>query len=126
MELSSPVEVDTNGWLGVAVNANISTKLYVDDNLLVEYGPTTEGNILSNIEPLPYSVVNGTAPPQRSSAFTFSKGAAYKIRLEFQAWNYVQKFENVNSINAQVELFWNLVGKSDAVGKVQRSEIEIL
>ena len=117
-ELSSPVDIDTEGWLGVAINANTSARLYVDGHLLTTYGPTSDGDILSDIPPLPYSVINGTMPPPGSSAFTFSKGAIYKIRLEFQAWNYVQKFENVDSLNAQVELFWNLVDKSDAIGKV--------
>jgi hypothetical protein len=113
-----PVDSDVDGWFGVAVNANTTAKLYVDGQLLVEAEKTTSGNILSDIPGLSYSQSNGTQAPPGSASFTFKKGAVHQIRLEYQAWNYYQKLENVNSLNAQIILFWNLVDTSDPIGKV--------
>ncbi|KAF7333056.1 Glycoside hydrolase family 3 protein [Mycena venus] len=116
-ELEVPVDRDVQGWIGVGVNANTTARLFVDDKLVSESPLTLSGNIIGNIESLSYDITNGTFPPPGSSAFTFTKGATHKIRVEFQAWNYVQKFENVNSVNAQIELFWNLVDTTDPVGQ---------
>ncbi|KAJ7196943.1 glycoside hydrolase family 3 protein [Mycena pura] len=116
-ELAVPVDRDVQGWIGVGVNANTTAKLFVDDALVAESPLTLSGNIIGNIEQLSYDMTNGTGPPPGASAFAFSKGATHKIRVEFQAWNFVQKFENVNSLNAQVELFWNLVDSHDPVGQ---------
>ncbi|KAJ7983158.1 glycoside hydrolase family 3 protein [Mycena polygramma] len=116
-ELAVPVAQAVHGWIGVGVNANTTARLFLDDALVSESPLTLSGNILGNIESLTYDVVNGTRPPPGGVSWTFEKGATHKIRVEFQAWNYVQKFENVNSVNAQVELFWNLVDSKDAVGQ---------
>jgi hypothetical protein len=118
-ELAVPVDRDVHGWLGVGVNANTTARLFIDDALVAESPLTLSGNIIGNVEQLSYDVTNGTGPPPGASAFTFVKGATHKIRVEFQAWNYVQKFENVNSVNAQIELFWNLVDREDPVGQVR-------
>lgn len=117
-EVEVPVEMDTNGWFGVAVYANTSARLYIDGELHVDVKPTTAGNLLSNIPGLSYTSVNSTVAPPGSAPFTFKKGSTHKVRLEYQAWNYVQKFENANSLNAQVLLFWNLVDPVDAVDQV--------
>lgn len=119
-DLTVPVDAEVDGWLGVAVYANTTAKLYVDGQFLVEAEATPSGNILSDIMPLSYSMANGTMAPPGSAPFTFRKGARHHIRLEYQAWNYVQRFENVNSLKAQVLLFWNLVDRNDPVGKVSR------
>ncbi|CAI7588247.1 unnamed protein product [Penicillium pancosmium] len=110
-----PVECDTQGWLGVALYANTSARLYIDGKLHVDVKPTSTGNILSNIPGLSYTSVNGTTAPPGSSPFLFKKSAKHKIRLEYQALNYNQKFENQNSLNAQILLFWNLVDNIDPV-----------
>ncbi|KAJ7342621.1 glycoside hydrolase family 3 protein [Mycena albidolilacea] len=115
--LAVPVDRDVQGWLGVGVNANTTARLFIDDALVAESPLTLSGNIIGNVEQLSYDMTNGTGPPPGASAFTFVKGATHKIRVEFQAWNYVQKFENVNSVNAQIELFWNLVDREDPVGQ---------
>ncbi|KAJ7661448.1 glycoside hydrolase family 3 protein [Mycena polygramma] len=116
-QLAVPVAQAVHGWIGVGVNANTTARLFLDDVLVSESPLTLSGNILGNIESLAYDVVNGTRPPPGAVSWTFEKGATHKIRVEFQAWNYMQKFENVNSVNAQVELFWNLVDSEDAVGQ---------
>ncbi|KAJ7174641.1 glycoside hydrolase family 3 protein [Mycena filopes] len=116
-EVEVPVDRDVAGWIGVGVNANTTARLFVDGSLTAESPLTLSGNIIGNIEQLAYDVVNGTGPPPGASAFSFKKGAKHSLRVEFQAWNHVQKFENVNSVNAQVELFWNLVDRADAVGQ---------
>ncbi|KAI9710588.1 MAG: hypothetical protein M1820_002724 [Bogoriella megaspora] len=116
-DLTVPVDSDVDGWLGVAVYANTTAKLYVDGSLLVQSNATASGNILSNIESLTYSAENATMPPPGSAPFTFTQGAKHRIRLEYQAYNYAQKFENVNSLNAQVLLFWNLVDRNNPVEK---------
>ncbi|KAJ7210633.1 glycoside hydrolase family 3 protein [Mycena haematopus] len=104
-ELTVPVDHDVQGWLGVGVNANTTARLFIDGALVADSPLTLSGNIIGNIEQLSYDITNGTGPPPGASAFTFVEGATHKIRVEFQAWNYVQKFENVNSLNAQIELF---------------------
>jgi hypothetical protein len=80
--------------------------------------PTSAENILSNIPGLSYTSANATIAPPGSSPFLFKKSATHRIRLEYQAWNYNQKIENQNSLNAQVLLFWNLVDKIDPVKQV--------
>lgn len=117
-----PVEYDTQGWLGVALYANTSARLYIDGKLHVDVKPTSTGNILSNIPGLSYTSTNGTMAPPGSSPFLFKKSATHKIRLEYQALNYNQKFENQNSLNAQVLLFWNLVDNIDPVKQVSPLE----
>ena len=120
-DLTVPVDSEVDGWLGVAVYANTTARLYVDGKFLVQSNATASGNILSNIEPLSYSLENATLPPPGSAPFHFTQGATHKIRLEYQAWNYVQKLENENSLNAQILLFWNLVDQNNSVGKVRPS-----
>ncbi|KAJ6579657.1 glycoside hydrolase family 3 protein [Mycena vulgaris] len=115
--LAVPVDRNVQGWIGVGVNANTTARLFVDGALVADSPLTLSGNIIGNIEQLAYDRTNGTGPPPGATAFTFAKGATHAIRVEFQAWNYVQKFENVNSVNAQVELFWNLVDRTDPVGQ---------
>lgn len=114
-----PIDSVTQGWLGAAVYANTSARVYIDGDLHVDVKATAEGNIVSNIPGLSYTTANGTAPPPGSAPFVFQKAATHKIRLEYQAWNYVQKFENLNSLNAQALLFWNLVDSTDAVSQVR-------
>ncbi|CAI7595353.1 unnamed protein product [Penicillium manginii] len=113
--INIPVEYDTQGWLGVALYANTSAKLYIDGKLHADVKPISAGNILSNIPGLSYTSANATIAPPGSSPFLFKKSATHRIRLEYQAWNYNQKIENQNSLNAQVLLFWNLVDKIDPV-----------
>ncbi|KAJ5706573.1 beta-glucosidase [Penicillium malachiteum] len=129
-ELEVPVETETNGWIGVAVYANTSAKLYIDGKLHVDVPATTSGTILSDIPGLAFTEVNSTIAPEGSSSFQFEKNASHRIRLEYQAWNYVQKYENVNSLNAQVLLFWNLVDPvhavDQAVAVAQKSDLVVL
>ncbi|KAK7053734.1 glycoside hydrolase family 3 protein, partial [Favolaschia claudopus] len=115
--MTVPVDHDVNGWLGVGVNANTSARLFIDDELFSESPATLSGNIIGNVQSLAYSIQNATSAPPAATSFTFAKGATHKIRVEYQAWNYVQKIENVNSVNAQIELFWNLVDRVDPVGQ---------
>ncbi|KAJ6110911.1 beta-glucosidase [Penicillium sp. IBT 16267x] len=129
-DVEIPVEIATDGWFGVAFYANTSAKLYIDGNLHVNVEPTTAGNILSDIPGISYTSVNSTIAPPGSAPFLFKKGAKHQIRLEYQAWNYVQKFENVNSLNAQVLLFWNLVDPVHAVDQAvevaRKSDVVVL
>lgn len=120
--LNSPVDMDVDGWIGVAVGANSTYKLYVDDELITSWGfpLTAESNILGNIQQFTYTQANSTLPPEGSAPFTFRNGQTYKIRLEFQAFNLYKKIENVSSLNSQLLLFWNLVSSNpsnDAVSQ---------
>lgn len=112
--LNVPVDVPTDGWLGVGISWNATAKLFVDDELHVDVPLTTTGNFLSNIPPRSYSLVNSTLPPPGSNTFKFKPGAKHKVRLEFQSWNLYQKIANQNSLNAEVILFWNLVSPSNS------------
>ncbi|KAJ5641997.1 beta-glucosidase [Penicillium lividum] len=129
-DVQIPVDTATNGWFGVAVYSNTSARLYIDGNLHVDIAPSATGNILSNIPGISYTSVNATIAPPGSAAFLFKKGAKHQIRLEYQAWNYLQKFENANSLNAQVLLFWNLVDPVHAVDQAveiaRNSDVVIL
>lgn len=114
--LTSPVDVDVDGWIGVAVGANSTYKLYVDGELITSQGfpLTAESNILGNIQQFTYTQANSTLPPEGSAPFTFRKGETYDIRVEFQAFNLYKKIENVVSLNSQLLLFWNLVSSNPA------------
>jgi hypothetical protein len=116
--LTSPVDGEVDGWIGVALSPNTTAKLFVDNQLIQHTELSTTGTLQSNIPGLEFTQVNSTAPPAGGAPFTFEKGKVYKIRLEFQAWNLYQKFENVQSFNAQIELFWNLVDREDSIQKV--------
>lgn len=112
--LTVPVSTSTDGWLGVAIAWNSTATLYIDDVQHVDVPLTTAGNILSNIPPLTYNLVNSTAPPPGSAPFRFEPGATHKVRLEFASWNLFQKIANQNSLNAEVIFFWNLVPSGTA------------
>jgi beta-glucosidase-like glycosyl hydrolase len=116
-ELTVPVDDIVNGYIGVAVYANTTATLYIDGELVQKSDSTTSGNVLSNIPGYSYIINNATAAPPGSSPFTFVPGVSHKVRLEYQAWNYNQKFENTNSVNAEIELFWNLVDRDDPTQK---------
>ncbi|KAK0467422.1 glycoside hydrolase family 3 protein [Armillaria novae-zelandiae] len=117
-ELEVPVDgSDVDGYIGVAVYANNTGRLYVDDVLVAQSEFSDTGTVMGNIQSLSYALANATSTPPGGAPFTWTAGARHKLRVEFQAWNLWQKVENINSINAQVELFWNLVDRTDAVGK---------
>ncbi|KAI1206222.1 glycoside hydrolase family 3 protein [Annulohypoxylon truncatum] len=118
-ELKSPVDIDVDGWIGAAVGPNTTVKLFIDGSLTTSYG--VEGllqssNIMGNIMSYDYITTNSTLPPTGSAPFTFRKGATYHIRIEYQAFTLYKTTENVNSLNSQLILFWNLVSRNgDAV-----------
>ncbi|KIK63662.1 glycoside hydrolase family 3 protein [Collybiopsis luxurians FD-317 M1] len=114
--LTVPVEDQVNGSIGVAVSPNTTARLFIDGELVVESPLTTSGNILGNIESLSFDMNNGTMIPPGGAQWTFRKGATHQIRIEYQTWNLFQKLANVNSVNSQVEFWWNLVDP-DAITK---------
>lgn len=113
--LTSPVDVEVEGWLGVAVGENTTCRLFVDGEMILAHGTdgfTSGGSILSNIMDFSYIRENATTPPPGAAPFTFRKDATYHIRIEYQAFNLYKKIANVVSINHQVLLFWNLVDRN--------------
>lgn len=133
--LTSPVDVDVDGWIGVAVGANTTYKLFIDGEVISSWGfPLTPGNnILGNIQQFDFVQANSTLPPEGSAPFTFRKGETYDIRIEYQAFNLYKKIENVVSLNSQLLLFWNLVSSdptndpvSQAVQVAESADIIIL
>lgn len=121
--LTSPVDTDVDGWIGVAVGANSTYNLYVDGELITSWGfpLTAESTILGNIQQFTYTQANSTLPPEGSAPFTFRKGQKYNIRIEFQAFNLYKKIENVSSLNSQLLLFWNLVSSNPANDAVSQA-----
>jgi hypothetical protein len=114
-ELQVPIDgAPVDGWLGVAVAANCSARLFVDGVLVSQTEANRNGNILGNIQ----LGANTTQPPPGGAEFRFVEGAKHHLRLEFKAFNLFQKIANFGSLNAEVELFWNLVDREDAVQKV--------
>lgn len=114
--LTSPVDVDVNGWIGVAVGANTTSKLYIDGELTSTWGfpLTADNNILGNIQQFDFTQANSTLPPESAAPFVFQKGVSYAIRIEYQAFTLYEKIENVVSLNSQLLLFWNLVSSDPA------------
>lgn len=121
--LASPVDVDVDGWIGVAVGPNTTCRLFVDGELVSAWGfpLTAAGNIMGNIEQFTYTQANGSLPPQGAEPFTFRKGAAHDVRIEYQALNLHRKVENVVSLNSQLLLFWNLVSRDPASDPVAQA-----
>lgn len=116
-ELQSPVEIDVDGWIGVAVGQNTTVRLFIDGELVTAHGGEdgslqSDGNIMSNIMDYNYIQANSTLPPHGAAPFTFRKGATYHIRIEYQAFNLYKKVANVVSLNSQLILFWNLVSRN--------------
>ncbi|KAK7957328.1 Glycoside hydrolase family 3 [Apiospora aurea] len=123
-ELVSPVDLDVDGWIGVAVGPNTTATLYVDDNLVMAHGTADQtlfepGTVMGNIMQYTFAQANSTQPPPGSAPFTFRKGETYRIRIEYQAYNLHKTIENVSSLNSQMILFWNLVDRNgdDAVAQ---------
>ncbi|CZR62168.1 uncharacterized protein PAC_12065 [Phialocephala subalpina] len=115
--LTVPVDGNVDGWIGVATSANCTAKLYID-NFFVKDSPFSgQSTIQSNIPGIKFTQVNSTSPPAGGAEWTFRKGEVHRIRLEFQAWNLYQKAENIQSVNSQVMLFWNLVDKGNSIQK---------
>ncbi|TVY94156.1 Beta-glucosidase B [Lachnellula willkommii] len=116
--LTVPVDADVDGWIGVGLGPNTTAKLYIDDVLVQNTELTTTGNLQSNIPGIEFTEVNSTLAPTGGAPFTFLPGKVHKIHLEFQAYNLYQKFENAGSLNAEIELFWNLVDRGgDSIQK---------
>ncbi|KAI0455600.1 glycoside hydrolase family 3 protein [Xylaria acuta] len=132
--LRSPVDIDVDGWVGVAVGPNTTARLFINSKLILSQGVDgllTSSTIMGNIMNYDYISSNSTSPPSGSAPFTFRKGENYHIRIEYQAFNLYKKTANVNSLNSQILLFWNLVSKNgDAVGQAvqvaQSSDLVIL
>lgn len=133
--LESPVDIDVDGWIGVAVGANTTAKLFINGELITSWGSplTAQSNIVGNIQQFDFIRENGTLPPEGSAPFTFRKGETYDIRIEYQAFNLYPKIENVVSLNSQLLLFWNLVStgpKNDAISQAvqiaQSADIVVL
>ncbi|TRM55149.1 glycosyl hydrolase family 3 C-terminal domain-containing protein [Schizophyllum amplum] len=99
------------GWLGAAVSPNISAEVFVNGSSVARSPATTVGNTLSNIESWVWVQDNATAAPPDGAEFEFESGRTYALRVELRVWNLAQKIENVNSVNAHVELWWNLAGR---------------
>ncbi|KAI1084783.1 glycoside hydrolase family 3 protein [Whalleya microplaca] len=117
--LKTPVDIDVEGCVGVAVGANTTVRLFIDNELITAHGIdglSHTGNIMGNIMEYDYIQSNSTLPPEGSAPFTFRKNEIYRIRIEYQAFNLYKKIENVVSLNSQMILFWNLVSRNgDAV-----------
>ncbi|KAI1370340.1 glycoside hydrolase family 3 protein [Hypoxylon crocopeplum] len=118
-ELQSPVDADVDGWVGTAIGPNSTVKLFINENLVVARGVDgllKAGNIMGNIMQYDFISTNSTLAPVGSAPFTFRKGETYHIRIEYQAFNLYKTTANVNSLNSQLLLFWNLVSRNgDAV-----------
>lgn len=130
-ELTSPVSVRTDGWIGMAVAWNTTGRLYIDDELVAETPASKESSVATNIRPFAYTQVNSTNAPPNAVEWTFEPGATYKIRIEYEAYNLYQKIENLSSINAQMIFFWNLVSGrhesiAQAVSVASESDIVIM
>lgn len=121
-DLTSPADIDVDGWIGLAVGPNTTAKLFINAQLVTSWGfpLSSEGNIIGNIQQFTYTQANSTLAPEGSAPFTFRKGETYSIRIEYQAFTTYKKIENVVSLNSQLLLFWNLVsqdGPADAIAQ---------
>ncbi|KAI0805272.1 glycoside hydrolase family 3 protein [Xylaria sp. FL0064] len=132
--LRSPVDINVDGWIGVAVGPNTTVRLFVDDELILSQGIdglSTSSTIMGNIMNYDYISNNSTSPPTGSVPFTFQQGKVYRLRIEYQTFNLYKKTANINSLNSQILLFWSLVSRSgdavdQAVQVAQSSDLVIL
>lgn len=131
--LTSPVDLPVQGWIGVAVGANTTVKLYLNNTLLTTWGEplTASSNIQGNIQPFTFTQANSTLPPPSAAPFTFRRGETYAIRIEYQAFTLYKKVANVVSLNSQLLLFWNLVSSTtdpitQAVQVAQSADLVVL
>ncbi|KAI2616353.1 glycoside hydrolase family 3 protein [Hypoxylon sp. NC1633] len=123
-QLHSSVDTDVDGWIGAAIGPNTTVKLYINEDLVAAQGTDgllNSGSIMGNIMEYDFITTNSTLPPQGSAPFRFRKGETYHIRIEYQAFNLYKKTANVNSLNSQLILFWNLVSRNgDAIEQAVR------
>jgi hypothetical protein len=113
-----PVDTVTEAWIGVAISANTTAKLYIDDILIQQSEFSKTSTIQSNIPGLQFTTANGTAAPAGGVEFTFAPGKKHRIRVEYQVYYLRERSEKVVSLNAQIELFWNLVDRRDSIAQV--------
>ncbi|RFU81651.1 glycoside hydrolase family 3 [Trichoderma arundinaceum] len=130
-QFQSPADLDVNGWIGVAIGPNSTSKLYVDGKLIASKGFGPQGNVIGNIEGYGWIQQNNSIPPQDGVEFTFKKGAKHQVRIEFQSWNNYKKTANVNSVNSQLIFWWNLVSPNgealdQAVSIAKDSDVIVL
>jgi hypothetical protein len=130
-QFESPTDLDVNGWIGVAIGPNSTTKLYIDGKLIASKGYGPQGDVLGNIEGYGWIQQNNSIPPQDGVEFTFKKGAKHQVRIEFQSWNNFKKTANVNSVNSQLIFWWNLVSPNgdaldQAVSIAKDSDVVVL
>ncbi|KAI1259126.1 glycoside hydrolase family 3 protein [Xylariaceae sp. FL1019] len=133
-QLTSPVDMDIDGWIGIAVGPNTTVKLFINEDLIMYqgvHGLSLEGTVMGNIMNHDYITNNSTSPPEGSAPFTFRKDTTYDIRIEYQAYNNYKKAANVNSLNSQMILFWNLISRngdsiSQAVELAESADLVIL
>jgi hypothetical protein len=118
--LSVPVDGEVDGWIGVAVSANATARLYIDD-VLIQHTPLSTKSSVHNIPRIRFTKDHGADAPMGGTAFKFQEEKVHRIRVEFQAWNLHQKVQNIQSVNSEVELFWNLGDRGDSIGKVSIS-----
>ncbi|ESK88175.1 glycoside hydrolase family 3 domain protein [Moniliophthora roreri MCA 2997] len=130
---TSDIEQDIHGFIGISVSPNTTARLYIDSQLVAESPFSSSGTIMGNIMPLAYSLVNATSTPLGGSPFVFEKARKkLSVRVEFQTWNLYQKIENLSSLNAQVQLWWNLVDQRpgeavrQAVAVAEAADIVVL
>ncbi|CAK7212346.1 hypothetical protein SCUCBS95973_001432 [Sporothrix curviconia] len=138
--LASPVDVTTDGWIGVAVGPCSEARLFIDDQLVVVSGSedmsasSSESTVLGNI--LPWSFVQNQTRddgPPGAAPFTFQPQTTHRIRIEYRAWGAVHRLqENVASLRSQMLLFWNLVDRSptkavrDALDLAAKADVVVL
>ncbi|KAI0481274.1 family 3 glycoside hydrolase [Xylariaceae sp. FL0804] len=124
--LASPVdyldEDDVHGWIGVAVGADATARLFVDDELVFAHdGGLEGGTIMPNIVDRAYVLANGTrASPAGSAPFVFRRGARHVVRLEVRAYDRRPPVANVVAVRSRVLLFWNLVDRRTAIQQAAR------
>lgn len=118
--LTVPVDTEVEGWLGVAVSPNSTAKLWVD-GVMVQYTEmSTESTIQSNIPGLDFTSKHSRDAPAGGATFRFEKGAVHRVRLEYQAYNLYEKAVNVQSVNSEIQLFWNLVDRRGEEASIQQ------
>ena len=82
--MTSPVDLATDGWIGMAVAWNTTGRLYIDDVLVSESPASEESSVTTNIRPFEYIRVNASEAPPNAAEFTFEPNTTYKIRIEYE------------------------------------------
>ena len=116
-DLEVPVSSEVSGFIGVAVSANTTARLFIDDGLVAESLESKSGSFLREIMPYTFTVENGKSAPPGGSEFLFKPGVKHHIRIEFRTL-VPEVITKPMGVYSKIQLWWNLVDRKEPISQV--------